>query len=125
MSAPDLGHLRDELARLPQDQVNEIAKWFFRSAEMQALKTGEWPGIDKTPGVCGGRARILRTRIPVWTVVQMRRLGSTDAEILESFPTLRADDLARAWVYAEAHRDAIAQQIRENEEDHVGLTEFS
>lgn len=74
------------------------------------------PGIVKTPGVCGGSARIIRTRIPVWTLERMRQLGLTEAEILRSYPTLRAIDLVQAWSYAEAHRGEIEQDIRENEE---------
>ena len=33
-----------------------------------------WPGIEKTPGVCGGAACIVRTRIPVWVLENYRRL---------------------------------------------------
>ena len=36
---------------------------------------GESPGISKTPGMCGGAARITGTRIPVWTLVEYRKLG--------------------------------------------------
>ncbi|NEO64576.1 MAG: DUF433 domain-containing protein, partial [Moorea sp. SIO4G2] len=36
-----------------------------------------WTGIEKTPGVCGGDARIANTRIPVWVLVQARNLGSS------------------------------------------------
>jgi uncharacterized protein (DUF433 family) len=35
--------------------------------------------------------------------------------LLQSFPTLRAEDLANAWAYARAHRQEIDQQILENE----------
>ena len=33
------------------------------------------PGIEKTPGVCGGDPCIRQTRIPVWLLEQLRRLG--------------------------------------------------
>lgn len=74
-----------------------------------------FPGIESTPGVSGGVPCIVRTRIPVWTLVRMRQLGANDAQILESYPSLRAEDLAQAWAYSRAHRDEIEQQIRENE----------
>lgn len=75
-----------------------------------------WPGIEKTPGVVGGDARIAGTRIPIWTLVNYRRLGASEAHILEDFPTLRATDLVNAWAYAEVHSDEIEIAIRENEE---------
>lgn len=74
-----------------------------------------FPGIDSEPQVSGGEARIVRTRIPVWLLVQARQLGSSEADLLRAYPSLRAEDLANAWAYARAHRDEIMQQIRENE----------
>jgi len=75
-----------------------------------------FPGIESTPGVCGGAARIGRTRIPVWGLVQARRLGTSETELLRWYPTLRAEDLANAWAYFRAHREEIEEQIRKNEE---------
>ncbi|WP_017716192.1 DUF433 domain-containing protein [Kamptonema formosum] len=75
-----------------------------------------WPGIEKTPGVCGGNACIGNTRIPVWLLVSARRLGISEAALLQDYPTLGAADLANAWAYAEAHADEIETAIRENEE---------
>ncbi len=74
------------------------------------------PGIESRPGVCGGAACIVRTRIPVWVLEQFRRLGVSEADLLGSYPTLRAEDLANAWVYVDRHRDEIDLQILENEE---------
>lgn len=74
-----------------------------------------FPGIDSTPGVSGGEPCIVRTRIPVWTLVQARHLGLSDAELLASYPTLRAEDLATAWAYYRSHHAEIEQQITENE----------
>ena len=34
-----------------------------------------FPGIEKTPHVCGGSACVIRTRIPVWTLVSFKKLG--------------------------------------------------
>ncbi|MGH7601710.1 MAG: DUF433 domain-containing protein [bacterium] len=75
-----------------------------------------FPGIESTPGVCGGAPRIVRTRIPVWGLVQARRLGVSEAELLRWYPTLRAEDLANAWAYFQAHQEEIEQQIRQNDE---------
>ena len=74
-----------------------------------------FPGIDTTPSVCGGEPCIVRTRVPVWVLVQARELGTSEAELLRCYPTLRAEDLANAWAYFRSHRQEIEQQIRENE----------
>ncbi|HMQ52377.1 MAG TPA: DUF433 domain-containing protein [Anaerolineae bacterium] len=92
---------RAEKAHLLQLLVRDIAN--------------SWPGIEKTPGVVGGEARIVRTRIPVWVLENYRRLGWREAKILENYPTLRAVDLVNAWAYAEAHPQEIEQAIQENE----------
>jgi len=75
-----------------------------------------WAGIEKTEGVSGGEACIVRTRIPVWTLENYRRLGWTDAVILENFPSLRAADLVNAWAYADAHAEEIDKVIQKNQE---------
>ena len=74
-----------------------------------------FPGIETTPEVVGGEARVVRTRIPVWLLVQARRLGTSEADLLRAYPSLRAEDLANAWAYARVHRHEIEEQIRENE----------
>ncbi len=74
-----------------------------------------FPGIQADPEVSGGEPCIVRTRIPVWLLVQARRLGTSEADLLRSYPTLRAEDLTNAWAYARAHREEIEKQIIENE----------
>jgi len=78
--------------------------------------TNSWPGIEKTPGVMGGDACIIRTRIAVWSLEGYRRLGWSEAELLENFPTLRAIDLVQAWAYVAAHPHEIEQALLEHEE---------
>jgi uncharacterized protein (DUF433 family) len=75
-----------------------------------------FPGVESIPGVCGGEPCIVRTRIPVWVLEQARRLGTSEADLLRAYPTLRAQDLANAWAYVRTHRDEIEEQIRANEE---------
>ena len=58
----------------------------------------------------------MRTRIPVWLLVQARKLGSTEADLLRAYPALRAEDLTNAWAYFYGHKQEIEQQIGENEE---------
>jgi uncharacterized protein (DUF433 family) len=74
-----------------------------------------YPGVESQPNVCGGEACIVRTRIPVWVLVQTRRLGASEADLLRAYPTLRSEDLANAWAYYRTHRDEIEQQVCQNE----------
>lgn len=71
-------------------------------------------GISKTPGVCGGRACMEGTRMPVWSLVHYRFLGFTDWEILYSFPTMTPTDLKNAWGYYEANKLEIDADILDN-----------
>ena len=72
--------------------------------------------IQKTPGVIGGDSCIRRTRIAVWMLVNARRLGITDEQLLRDYPGLTQDDLNAAWVYYAAHPEEIETAIRENDE---------
>jgi uncharacterized protein (DUF433 family) len=74
-------------------------------------------GINKTPKVVGGAARIRNTRIPVWSLFQSHQMGASDREILEAHPELTQTDLNNAWFYAETFPDEIEQAISDNEED--------
>ncbi|MGA2132533.1 MAG: DUF433 domain-containing protein [Bryobacteraceae bacterium] len=74
-----------------------------------------FPGVESTPGVCGGEPCIARTRIPVWVLEQARRVGVSEEDLLRSYPALRAEDIATAWAYVRSHRSEIEAQIRDNE----------
>jgi uncharacterized protein (DUF433 family) len=81
-------------------------------------RIGREQPVRRTEGVVGGDARIRNTRIPVWTLVQLKELGRTDAQLLDDFPGLTADDLRAAWDYYREHTDEIQQAITaEAEED--------
>src|SRR3954471_12099514 len=85
-----------------------------RYPESGTLSPPSW--VEKVPGVCGGDARIRKTRITVWGLVQRRDHGLSDAEILERLPVLTHADLRAAWGYYESHREEIDQAIRDNTE---------
>ncbi len=90
-----------------------------RAGLLQKLvqRLGEsFPNIESDPDICGGEPRIIRTRIPIWLLVQAHKLGTSDADILKSYPSLRAEDLVNAWAYYRGHQEEIEKQIRENEE---------
>ncbi len=73
--------------------------------------------VQKTPGVCGGRACIRNSRITVWGLVNSRRLGATDDQILQNIVGLMPADIQVAWDYYRTHPAEIDEDIRENEED--------
>ena len=74
--------------------------------------------IRKTPGVVGGDARVRDTRIPIWTLVELRKQGRTEQQLVEDFPGLTRDDLHAAWEYYRSHTaeidEAIAAEARED-----------
>ena len=79
--------------------------------------------ISKKPDRCGGDACLRDTRITVWGLVNYRRLGASDADILQAYPGLTAADLEAAWEYAAAHAEEIDRDIRENEAGEEGFVE--
>jgi len=98
------------LSSMTRAEKAQVLQWVARDLG------DAFPGIESTPGVCGGEPCIVRTRIPIWVLVQARRLGTSEADLLRAYPTLRAEDLANAWAYTRSHRDEIERQIQENEE---------
>jgi uncharacterized protein (DUF433 family) len=90
----------------------------MRLLSLVALEVADaHPGIDSRPGVCGGSARIIRTRIPVWLLEALRRNGRSEAELLADYPTLTAEDLANARNYARSHREEMDREIAANGDD--------
>ena len=72
--------------------------------------------IRKTPGVCGGEACIGNHRIPVWLLVNARRLGLSEKQLLSDYPTLLIEDLHAAWDYYVRNPKEIDEAIQRNEE---------
>jgi uncharacterized protein (DUF433 family) len=105
------------------ETAEEILSKLTRAEKVQLLRwtasdlSDAFPGIESRPGVCGGEPCLVRTRIPVCVLEQARRLGVSEADLLRSYPTLRAEDLANAWAYVRSHRDEITRQIEDSEAD--------
>jgi uncharacterized protein (DUF433 family) len=87
----------------------------------QAETRASW--ISKKAGRCGGDACIRDSRIPVWVLVNYRRLGGSDADLLRDYPSLTPADLEAAWKYAAENVEEISHAIRENEEGEEGMGE--
>jgi uncharacterized protein (DUF433 family) len=99
-----------QLESLSRAEKVQLLQWVARDLG------DAFPGITSTPGVCGGEPCIVRTRIPVWVLEEAYRLGVSEADLLRSYPSLRAEDLANAWAYVRVHREEIERQIHENSE---------
>jgi len=106
----------------PIQEIEELLPSMTRSEKAQLLQwvvrdLGDtFSGIESREGVCGGEPCIVGARIPVWVLERARQLGTSEADLLRCYPTLRAEDLANAWAYVRSHRQEIEQQIRDNEE---------
>lgn len=102
----EVEHLLSELSR---GEKSQLLQWVVR-------ELGDaFPGVEARPGISGGEPCIVRTRIPVWVLVQAWKLGTSEADLLRSYPNLRAEDLANAWAYYRSHREEIEGQIADNE----------
>ncbi|MCP3993778.1 MAG: DUF433 domain-containing protein [bacterium] len=97
------------LSQLRRAEKAEVLQWIVNDLG------DTFPGIECTEGISGGEPRIVRTRIPVWVLVQARRRGTSESELLGCYPALRSEDLANAWAYYCSHQADIERQIRENE----------
>ena len=102
--------VRDLIAELSPAERVQAMRWLTSTGP-------ETPGVERTRGVCGGVACLLRTRIPVWVLVRARQLGSSESELLNAYPSLRTEDLRNAWAYYEGHRGEIDRLVEENEEE--------
>jgi uncharacterized protein (DUF433 family) len=72
--------------------------------------------IQRSPGVCAGEACVRNTRHSVSGLVEWRRLGLSDAQILEHHPDLTEADLGVAWSYYHEHTQEIDHAIQQDEE---------
>lgn len=82
---------------------------------VEVLRT-EKSWVQKTPDVCGGDACIRNTRHTVYGLVEWKKMGLTDARILEQHPDLTQADLGAAWAYYQQNPEEIDETIRLDEE---------
>ena len=108
MNAP-LEAIKQLLTEITPAEKAQVLQWVAQDLG------NVYPGIERRSNVQGGSPCVVRTRIPVWTLVQFQQMGATDAELLRSYPTLTAQDLVNAWAYYDAHRQDIEQEIAAQE----------
>jgi uncharacterized protein (DUF433 family) len=72
--------------------------------------------IVKTPGTCGGRARIAGTRIKVEHIYNwVERQGMTPAQVVKEYPHLTMAQVHAALAYYWSHQEEIQRDIVEGE----------
>ena len=71
--------------------------------------------IERTQGICGGRARIAGTRVPVHRVAAYYRLGYAPEEILDLLNSLSLAQVHAALAYSLANPEEIEQSLSEEE----------
>jgi uncharacterized protein (DUF433 family) len=100
-----MNHARDIeklLADMSRAEKAQLLQWVARDLG------DAFPGIESRPDVAGGEVCIVRTRIPVWLLVQARKLGTSEADLLRSYPTLRAEDLQMLQIIVSPQGDQAA-----------------
>ena len=122
---------KSQAAKRWVDAVNldgRFGRWAYAVAEHPSEVRGilqeiirSWkepaPGIRRSANVCGGEACVGNTRIPVWVLAESRRLGMSDADLLQNYPGLSQESLAHAWEFAATHRAEIDRDTRLNERE--------
>jgi uncharacterized protein (TIGR02996 family) len=94
------------------DQATSAEAWraevFTRVGKMDSF-------ISINPTICGGDACIRNTRIPVWVLVNYRRLGGSEESLVRNYPTLTLRDMQAAADYYSENQEEINRAILENE----------
>ncbi len=67
--------------------------------------------IVKTPGVCGGRARVVGRRIPVSSIYRWFLAGCAPEDVLSKYEAVELAEIYAAIAYALANRPEIAAEI--------------
>jgi uncharacterized protein (DUF433 family) len=71
--------------------------------------------IEETQGVCGGRACVAGTRVPVHRIARYYRLGYSPEEILGLLNSLSLPQVYAALTHALANPAEIDQALREED----------
>ncbi len=72
--------------------------------------------VEKTPGICGGRARIAGHRIRVMDIAVLHeKRGLSPEEIVQQYPGISLADVHAALVYFFDHRAEIENEFLNDE----------
>jgi len=79
--------------------------------EMATAKPTVYTYVTKTPGVCGGKARVEGTRIRVNRIAFLHKEGATDEKIREAYPDLTSAQVHAALAYYYDNREEIDAEV--------------
>jgi uncharacterized protein (DUF433 family) len=71
--------------------------------------------IVKTPGTCGGRARVADRRVPVSSIYRWFLRGHEPEDIMAKYEALTLAEVYAAITYALANREEIAAELAEED----------
>jgi uncharacterized protein (DUF433 family) len=71
--------------------------------------------IVKTPGTCGGRARVAGRRVPVSSIYRWFLRGHEPEDIMAKYEALTLAEVYAAIAYALANREEIAAEMAEED----------
>jgi uncharacterized protein (DUF433 family) len=108
----ELMHLYEKLPEAERAEVADFARFLMarRGIDTRSHRHPEG-AIRHTAGVVGGDACVRDTRIAVWTLVQLKKLGRNEEQLLGDFPGLKPEDLDAVWAYYRDHTDEIENAI--------------
>ena len=69
---PRLQEAEGLISSMTAGEKAQLLRWLTRDFD------GASPGMESDPEVAGGEPCILRTRIPIWVLVQARKLGASE-----------------------------------------------
>jgi uncharacterized protein (DUF433 family) len=75
------------------------------------VKPSVYTYVTKTPGVCGGKARVEGTRIRVNNVAYLHKEGANDDKIREAYPDLTSSQIHAALAYYYDNREEIDGEL--------------
>jgi uncharacterized protein (DUF433 family) len=108
----ELIQLYEKLPEAERAEVADFARFLVARREIEAPERDHPAAVIRhTAGVVGGDACVRDTRIPVWTLVQLKRLGRNEGQLLGDFPGLTQDDLDAVWSYYRHHTNEIEHAI--------------
>ena len=93
------------------EQFLRQVEQFADAVRREAANRGGPSFIQRTPGVCGGEARVRETRITVGTLIALQQQGATEAELIENFPAITPSDLDAVWAYYRTHAAEVEASI--------------
>src|ERR1022692_1224030 len=86
------------------------------SADVKILPMSIGSIIETTPGICGGRARLAGTRVPVHRIARYHRLGYAPEEMLGLLNSLSLFQIYAALAYALANPNEIHESLLEEDD---------